>query len=150
MSTCNRLDLQTLGSQPVLLKNLPDHWSGPVSGSGRCLGRIGRGPSVSKSNWPHVVIFLRLFFNNLRNIPHTPRKWSVLFLKSWASTGYISNSTGLSVNSPHSLDLSVFSFLNLRYIPSVPLKWWVNFLTPWTSATDFSNLTGSSSFCWHV
>ena len=27
MSTCNRLDLQTLGSQPVNMpKNLPDHW----------------------------------------------------------------------------------------------------------------------------
>ena len=26
MSTCNRLDLQTLGSQPVMLKILPDHW----------------------------------------------------------------------------------------------------------------------------
>ena len=26
MSTCYRLDLQTLGSQPVLPKNLPDHW----------------------------------------------------------------------------------------------------------------------------
>jgi hypothetical protein len=26
MSTCNRLDLQTLGSQPILPKNLPDHW----------------------------------------------------------------------------------------------------------------------------
>ena len=26
MSTCDRLDLQTLGSQPVMPKNLPDHW----------------------------------------------------------------------------------------------------------------------------
>ena len=25
MSICNRLDLQTLGSQPVMPKNLPDH-----------------------------------------------------------------------------------------------------------------------------
>ena len=25
MSTCNRLDLETLGSQPVMPKNLPDH-----------------------------------------------------------------------------------------------------------------------------
>ena len=31
MSTCSRLDLQTLGSQLVIFKNLPDHWaaSGP-------------------------------------------------------------------------------------------------------------------------
>ena len=28
MSTCNRLDMQTLGSRPVIMpKNLPDHWS---------------------------------------------------------------------------------------------------------------------------
>ena len=27
MSTCNRFDLQTLGSQPVMPKNLPDHWT---------------------------------------------------------------------------------------------------------------------------
>jgi hypothetical protein len=32
MSTCNRLDLQTLGSQLVMLKNLPDHYSN-VGGS---------------------------------------------------------------------------------------------------------------------
>jgi hypothetical protein len=25
MSTCNRLDLHTLGSQPIMPKNLPDH-----------------------------------------------------------------------------------------------------------------------------
>ena len=28
MSTCNRLDLQTLGSQPVVPKNLSDHCRG--------------------------------------------------------------------------------------------------------------------------
>ena len=33
MSTCNRLDLQTLGSQTVMMpKNLPDHCSGPIWG----------------------------------------------------------------------------------------------------------------------
>ena len=26
MSTCHWLDLQTLGSQPVMPTNLPDHW----------------------------------------------------------------------------------------------------------------------------
>ena len=26
MPTCNRLDLQTLGSQPIMPSNLPDHW----------------------------------------------------------------------------------------------------------------------------
>ena len=29
MSTCNRLDLQALGSQPVMPKNLPDRWPRP-------------------------------------------------------------------------------------------------------------------------
>ena len=28
MSTCNQLDLQTLGSHPIMPKNLPDHWFG--------------------------------------------------------------------------------------------------------------------------
>jgi len=27
MSTCNRLDLQTLGSQPIMSKKFPDHWA---------------------------------------------------------------------------------------------------------------------------
>ena len=31
MSTCNRLDLQTIGSQPVMPKNLPDHWVRRIS-----------------------------------------------------------------------------------------------------------------------
>ena len=48
MVTCKRLDLQTLGSQPVIPKNLPDH-----------------GSIVSNSNRGHVNIF-RDFFINLR------------------------------------------------------------------------------------
>ena len=44
MSTCNRLDLQTLGSQPLIMPtNLPDHWVGPhvYNRKGfRCLGSI--------------------------------------------------------------------------------------------------------------
>ena len=30
MSTCNRLGLGTLGSQPIMPKNLPDHWPGDI------------------------------------------------------------------------------------------------------------------------
>ena len=31
MSTCNRLDLETLGSQPMTMpKNLTDHWRGTI------------------------------------------------------------------------------------------------------------------------
>jgi hypothetical protein len=33
MSTCNRLDLKTLGSQPIMYKNLPGHWT---RGPGDC------------------------------------------------------------------------------------------------------------------
>ena len=36
MSTCNQLDLQTLGSQPVIPKNLPDHWLANPNKSSRC------------------------------------------------------------------------------------------------------------------
>jgi hypothetical protein len=37
MSTCNRLDLQTLGSKPIMLKNLPDHCSHLMIGKNRQL-----------------------------------------------------------------------------------------------------------------
>ena len=30
MSTCNQLDFQTLGSQPFMPKNLPDHCKEPM------------------------------------------------------------------------------------------------------------------------
>ena len=32
-TTCNWLDLQTLGSQPIMPKNLPDHWTDHVQKS---------------------------------------------------------------------------------------------------------------------
>ena len=39
MLTCNQLDLQTLGSQPVVMPtNLPDHWFSPITGFVRHLG----------------------------------------------------------------------------------------------------------------
>jgi hypothetical protein len=34
MPTCNRLELQTLGSQPIMPKNLPDHCSEPTASEG--------------------------------------------------------------------------------------------------------------------
>ena len=51
MSTCNRLDLQTLGSQPVIMpKRLPDHWVYFINSS------------TPISNLPAVVLsFNRLF-----------------------------------------------------------------------------------------
>ena len=41
MSTCNWLDLQTLGSQPVMPKNLPNH----------CPKLLGSGGEVLISEW---------------------------------------------------------------------------------------------------
>ena len=29
-TTCNQLDLQTLGSQPIMPKNLANHWGGGI------------------------------------------------------------------------------------------------------------------------
>ena len=57
---------------------------------------VGQDPSDSKSNRLHVDIF-RFCFIHFRYIPQIPLKWSVLLLRSWTSTGYISNSTGSSV-----------------------------------------------------
>ena len=37
MSTCNRLDLQTLWSQLVMSKNLPDHWAGRMDSLDRTI-----------------------------------------------------------------------------------------------------------------
>ena len=34
MSTCNRLDLQTLGCRPIMPKNVPDHWFDGVAEHG--------------------------------------------------------------------------------------------------------------------
>ena len=48
MSTCNRLDLQTLGSQPVMPKNLPDHWVGD-----------GTPCTVPSENFDYCLIIIR-------------------------------------------------------------------------------------------
>ena len=75
MSTCNWLDLQILGSQPIMPKNLPDRWAKSsnlfksVSVQGQWSGRflviiIGWDPSVCKSSRLHVDI-LRFSFIKL-------------------------------------------------------------------------------------
>jgi hypothetical protein len=63
---------------------------------GRFLGIIGWDPSVCKSNRWHVDIH-RFFLIKLGYILQIPLKWSVIFLLSWTSTSYFSNSTGSSV-----------------------------------------------------
>ena len=48
MSTCSRLDLQTQGSQPVMPKNLPDHWCTLLT----CYcGSLESWPTGSKELW---------------------------------------------------------------------------------------------------
>ena len=65
--------------------------------SGRFLCIItGWDPSDCKSNRLHVDI-LRFSFIKMGYIPHIPLNQSVIFLQSWTSTGYFSNSTGSSV-----------------------------------------------------
>ena len=66
------------------------HWSE------RFLGITGWDPSVCKSNRLHGDI-LRFSFINLGYILFFPLHWSAIFLQSWTSTGYFSNSTGSSV-----------------------------------------------------
>jgi len=50
-------------------------------------------PSVCQSNQLHVDIF-QFFNTNSKYILEIPLKWSLIFRKSWTSTGYFSNSTG--------------------------------------------------------
>ena len=111
MSTCNWLDLGTLGSQLVIMpKNIPDHFSSfqdpptwamkgqlLVQWLGRFLGIItGWFPSVCKSNRLHVDIH-RFSFIKLGLTLWIPSISSVIFLQSSTSTGNFSNSMGSSV-----------------------------------------------------
>jgi hypothetical protein len=53
MSTCNRLDLQTLGSQPTMPKNLPEHWGRPSGGLLKAYTFLGFGVNVGTHLWVH-------------------------------------------------------------------------------------------------
>ena len=48
MLTCNQLDLQTLGSQPIMPKNLPDHcfMPKPLPSRNQCTGWFTLAPSL--------------------------------------------------------------------------------------------------------
>ena len=46
MSTCNQLDLETLGSRPIMLKNLLGHWSRGVFGWLLGIASKDYGPTV--------------------------------------------------------------------------------------------------------
>ena len=56
---------------------------------GTIFGIIGQNPSVSKFNRLYVMIFV-LFFIHSKHISYIRLKWSVIFLKSWASANYLS------------------------------------------------------------
>ena len=62
---------------------------------GNFLGITGWDTSVCKSNRLYADI-LRFSFIKLGYILQIPLKWSVIFLQSWTSTGYFSDSTGSS------------------------------------------------------
>ena len=58
MSTCNRLDLQTLGSEPVMPKSLRDHWWETCCSSwlvGKLLGEVPHTPEASQPATPTDV-----------------------------------------------------------------------------------------------
>ena len=65
--------------------------------SGRVLGIIGWDPSVCKSNQLHVDIHRFSFIKLGYILLQIPLKRWVIFLQSWTSTGYFSNSTSSSV-----------------------------------------------------
>ena len=66
MPTCNRLELQTLGSQPIMPKNLPDHCSEPTASEGMA-------SSFSNLNYT-VKKIVGYFATFARDFMHTPTK----------------------------------------------------------------------------
>jgi hypothetical protein len=57
MSTCNRLDLQTLGSQPIMPKILPDHWSSPSFTDPVSMSLIAKGHFTHETEGPWPLHF---------------------------------------------------------------------------------------------
>ena len=72
-------------------KNFPG--TDAIQWFGSFLSITGSNPSVCKSNRLPVDV-LRFSFIKLRYILWIPLKWSRVFLQSWTSPGYFSNSTG--------------------------------------------------------
>ena len=61
MWTCNRLDLQTLGSQPVMPKNLPDHCSSAAP-------MVSKSPAMAKGLKLQDLIPILADFNFLSQV----------------------------------------------------------------------------------
>ena len=97
--------------------------------SGRFLGITGWDPSICKPNRLHVDIsFIKLMY-----ILKISLKWSVIFLQSWTSTGYISNSNGSFVTNCRFSRSLVFIYD--RGGPAVGYKrtGWLREVTGWSS-----------------
>jgi hypothetical protein len=61
MSTCNRLDLQTLGSPPILPKNLADHGVGATLWSNTlklCALRVWPPEQATAPHLIHMIVSL--------------------------------------------------------------------------------------------
>jgi hypothetical protein len=62
MSTCNRLDLQTLRSQFIMPKNLPDHWTSSTQNGGH------QGiTKILAGEYTKVELHCESLFNNSQN-----------------------------------------------------------------------------------
>ena len=72
MSTCNRLHLQTLGSQLVTLKNLPDHCSRHRHGH----FNIGHGLTLNLGSYP-----LLIKISNIKVACSSSSTWTFLWVQ---------------------------------------------------------------------
>ena len=64
MSTCNQLDLQTLGSQPIMPKNLPYHWFKPKK-EGSTL-KPSSSTLGTREVWNSITLAYQTLFRNQR------------------------------------------------------------------------------------
>ena len=126
--------LITKAAPVVIKKTLPDHPRGrrerkgpgnyhihicsPNQCPGRFLGITGQYPSVCKSNQLHVDI-LRFSFIKLGYILYILLKWPIIFLQSWTSTGYSSNSTGSSITNCRFSAITAPNIYNIDRSPDI-------------------------------
>ena len=111
MTTYNRLDLQTLGSQPIMPKNLPDH----------CLplwafrGNWIEARSTTQFLLLSLLLILLNFFNPDQNMFPTPPKFGkkILPLESWKP---LVHKTLIECTSP--------SRSKVQYICAFPISKW--------------------------
>jgi hypothetical protein len=130
MTTCNQLDLQTLGSQLTMPEHLPHHWLASYRSNGW----------VWESNLFKFKILGKLLLVILEETyGNTPQiHWSGRFL------GIIGWDPSVCKSNRLHTDIIRFSLIKLGYLLLIPLKWSVIILQSWTSTGYISNSTGSS------